>query len=126
MGVGNAEKAALWEQRMAAFEASGQSRRAWCKAQGVSVNTFGYWRHRLGDRAAATAAVPSRSKRSRRAGKATMIADGLVPVVVRSAPVRASASVATAVELEWPTGLRLKASLGVAELAALVRALSPC
>lgn len=121
MGVENAEKAVLWAQRMAAFEASGQPRRAWCEAQGLSVNTFGYWRHRLRDRAAA---VPERPKRSRRTGKPATVATGLVPVVVRTAPV--AASMPTAVELEWPSGLRLKTALGIADLGALVRSLSAC
>jgi hypothetical protein len=121
MGVENAEKAAVWSQRMAAFEASGQPRRAWCRAQGLSINTFGYWRHRLRDGAAATTAVSSRPKRPRGAGKRTTMAAGLVPVVVRSAPASAPASIAMAIELEWPSGLRMKATLGTADLGALVR-----
>ena len=127
MGVENAEKVALWSQRMAAFAASGQPRRAWCQAQGLSVNTFGYWRQRLGDRAAAVK-VSSRPSRSRGAAneRAATAAAALVPVVVRIPAASTLASATTTVELAWPNGLRLTASLGVADLAALVRSLSTC
>lgn len=127
MGVFNAKKTTLWSQRMAAFEASGQSRRSWCKAQGLSVSTFGYWRAQLRHRTSAAAPASARATRSRGAAdKRTTIATTLVPVVVRSAsaPAPTSAHAATAVELVWPNGLRLTTSLGVSELAALVRVLS--
>lgn len=131
MGVFNAEKATLWSQRMAAFDASGQSRRAWCKSQGLSVATFGYWRGRLGDRADATANALTRPRWSRGASdKISAATATVVPVVVRSAspiapaPSPASSGTTPAVELAWPNGLRLTTTLGIAELAALVRALS--
>lgn len=111
MGVKSTDKAQLWLQRMAAFEASGQPRRAWCAAQGVNVNTFGYWRHRLGDLAAATAPEP---------------VTALVPITVRSRSALLPTPPTSLIELEWPNGLRLRATLGVPELGALVRALSPC
>ncbi len=115
MGVHSASKAALWSTRMAAFEASGQRRREWCAAQGVNVNTFGYWRYRLRDLAAATKAKPRPTA-----------APALVPVLVRSASASAPASASTVVELEWPNGLRLRTTLSVPELGAMVRALMPC
>lgn len=40
-------KRALWGRRVAAWERSGQSQRAWCKAEGVSLSTFQWWRQRL-------------------------------------------------------------------------------
>lgn len=113
MDVKSASKAALWLERMAAFEASGQPRRAWCAAQGVNVNTFGYWRHRLGDLAAAEPQKP---------------ATALVPITVssQSAMLPTPTPSTSVIELEWPNGLRLRTTLGVPELGALVRALSPC
>lgn len=111
MGVKSANKAALWLQRMAAFEASGQRRRAWCAAQGLNVNTFGYWRHRLGELAAAAPPEP---------------ATALVPIAVRSRSALLPTPTTSVIELEWPGGLRLRTTLGVPELGALVRALSPC
>lgn len=126
MGVENAEKVALWSQRMAAFEASGQPRRAWCKAQGLSLGTFGYWRRRLCDRAGATGVVAAELKQSCGLGKRPTMTAGLVPVVVRGVPLSASASVVASVELAWPNGLRLTTTLGIVELGTLVRSLSPC
>jgi len=111
MGVMSADKAALWLQRMAAFEASGQPRRAWCAAQGLNVNTFGYWRHRLSELAVAAAPEP---------------ATALVPISVRSRSVLLPTRATSAIELEWPNGLRLRTTLDVPGLGALVRALSPC
>lgn len=87
MGVKSSSKAALWLERMAAFEASGQPRRAWCAAQGVNVNTFGYWRHRLGELEAAEPPKP---------------ATALLPITVSS---RSALPPSTSViELEWPNG----------------------
>lgn len=111
MDVKSSSKAALWLERMAAFEASGQPRRAWCAAQGVNVNTFGYWRHRLGELAAAEPQKPETA---------------LVPITVRSRPALLPTPPMSVIELEWPSGLRLRTTLGVPELGALVRALSPC
>lgn len=126
MGVKNEEKAVVWTARIAAFEASGQRRRDWCAAQGLNVNTFGYWRYRLREPAAATiqerpCTSPSRIA-SVRQGPATAAA--LVPLVVRPATVPTPS--AAVIELEWPSGLRLRTTLGVSELGVLVRALSPC
>ena len=111
MGVKSASKAALWSKRIAAFEASGQRRGAWCAAQGLNVNTFGYWRHRLGELASAEPRMP---------------ATALVPISVRRMSALLPTTSPPVVELEWPNGLRLRTTLGVPELGALVRALSPC
>jgi hypothetical protein len=105
-----------WVQRLAAFERSGLSRRAWCSAQGVNVNTLDYWCRRL-------RVAPATGPRS----------PALVPIVVRAgmsapAPTFAPSTPVVTIELEWPNGLRLRTALdaNVLELAALVRALSPC
>ena len=111
MGGKNSSKAALWLKRMAAFEASGLGRREWCAARGVNVNTFGYWRHRLADLVAADPQEP---------------ATALVPITVRSRFAVLPPPSTSVIELEWPNGLRLRTTLAVPELSALVHALSPC
>jgi hypothetical protein len=40
-------KGMRWAKRVEAWERSGQSQRAWCKAEGVSLSTFKWWRQRL-------------------------------------------------------------------------------
>lgn len=40
-------KAGLWAERIAAFERSTLSRRAWCRQEGLNPNTLDYWRSRL-------------------------------------------------------------------------------
>ncbi|WP_025434850.1 IS66 family insertion sequence element accessory protein TnpA [Peptoclostridium acidaminophilum] len=37
----------LWEQRLAQYEASGQSVTTWCKEQTIRENQFYYWRKKL-------------------------------------------------------------------------------
>ncbi|MHB8496203.1 MAG: IS66 family insertion sequence element accessory protein TnpA [Casimicrobiaceae bacterium] len=49
-------KARVWSERIAAFAASGLSRRAWCRQEGLNPNTLDYWRSRL--RPATKALVP--------------------------------------------------------------------
>jgi len=125
MGVRNASKAAVWSKRITAFEASGQSRRAWCAAQGVGVRALDYWRRQLRDplRVALPKATPRLSSAHARSSQAHAVA--LVPVLLRDA---APAPSTSAIELEWPSGLKLRTTLGTngAELGALVRALSSC
>lgn len=89
-------KAQLWMQRIAAFERSNLSRRAWCRQEGLNPNTLDYWRSRL-----------------RPATKA------LVPIVV------ADGSTAD-VEVALPSGMRLRARNGTdtAWLVGLLRALA--
>lgn len=101
-----------WAQRLTAFECSGLGRRAWCEAQGVNVNTLDYWRRRL--RAGPVTDTGTRSP-------------ALVPIMVR-AGVSVPVSTLAVLEFQWPNGLRLRTALGAnsVDLAALVRALSPC
>ena len=90
-------KRAVWAKRVAAFERSGLSRRAWCGARGLRVSSLDAWRYRL-----------------RREGSG-----GLVPVVVTEP---GSASV-----IEVSCGgatVRLPTSVDAAWLATLMRGLS--
>lgn len=129
MGKKSASKARLWATQIAAFEASGQSRRGWCAAQRVNIHTLDYWRLKLRDRAASmrttTRLIRSSGAPAQRP-PATAIT--LVPVQVRSGPTPAPSAPSAVIELEWPNGLRLRTALGadVHELSMLVRALWPC
>lgn len=51
-------KHARWAKRVEAWERSGQSQRAWCKAEGVALSTFQWWRQRLA-KAVPSERVPS-------------------------------------------------------------------
>lgn len=130
--MGNSKKARLWARRISAFKRSGQTRRVWCDARGLSANTLDYWRVQLRDDA-------SDSPSSKRAAKsvtkqAASRSRSLVPIVIK-APARTSAldrSIADAwsalVEIELPSGARIRASSGMDAdwLAALVRTLLTC
>ena len=96
-------KAQQWAKRIAAFEGSGLSRRAWCVQQGLNPHTLDYWRSRL--RGAHPAAASA----------------ALVPIMV-------AANDAASVEIALPGGTRVRASSTVdtAWLSALVRGLSGC
>lgn len=37
----------LWEQRLAEYEISGKSIKAWCQEQTIKENQFYYWRRKL-------------------------------------------------------------------------------
>ena len=125
MGRKSASKARMWSTRVAAFEASGQKRRAWCVAQGVNLHTLDYWRLKLHRRAAS---IRETAGLEPKAHQSTATATALVPVQVRSRSMPAPCASSTAIELEWPNGLRLRTALGadVHELSLLVRALWPC
>lgn len=125
MGRKGASKARMWSTQVAAFEASGQSRRAWCAAQGVNIHTLDYWRLKLRDRAASKRET-ARIELTGHQLPDTAIA--LVPVQVRSGSIPAPSAPSAVIELEWPNGLRLRTALSanVQELSALVRALWPC
>lgn len=90
-------KRAGWAKRMQAWERSGQSRAAFCRAHGLSPATFDYWRRRL--------------RESSRA---------LVPVIISEAP-------AMPIEIALPNGLRLRmAATHVTQARAWVEALRGC
>jgi len=40
---------AEWQHILERFEASGMTQAAFCREQGLSVSTFGYWKRRLGE-----------------------------------------------------------------------------
>lgn len=48
----NQAKRALWEERILAFEASGLSRKAWSKEQGIPEHQVYYWVNKLRPRSA--------------------------------------------------------------------------
>ena len=53
----NAEREAMWRERLAQWQASGLSQRAYAIAQGWPVRQIGYWARRLAKMDAAPAAV---------------------------------------------------------------------
>jgi hypothetical protein len=94
-------KRSVWAKRIAAFERSGLSRRAWCSARGLSVSSLDAWRYRLRREAAS----------------------GLLPVVVtESASVAAGAAAVIEVSCGMAT-IRVPASTDAQWLATLVRGL---
>lgn len=111
------KKRELWARRVAAWERSGLSRRAWCERHGVNVHTLDYWRYRLRQRAARPVVARSRSK-------------ALVPIVVKeAAPLPTAAALgAVPVEIALPSGVqvRVPASTDPRWLASLVRELGAC
>jgi len=115
----------MWSARVAAFEASGQRRRAWCAAQGVNIHTLDYWRLKLRRR---TVSKQEAARIEPEGHHSPLTTIALVPVQVRSGSIPTPYASSTAIELEWPNGLRLRTALGadVHALGALVRALWPC
>jgi hypothetical protein len=100
-------KQAAWAGRMASWERSGLSRRAWCDRHDVNVHTFDYWRRRLRE-------APVLRKRKARTS--------LVPIVV------AAAAPVEPLELVLPSGIRLRvpSDANMVWVAGLVRALGTC
>lgn len=45
--MSNNELSGLWEQRLAEYESTGKSIKAWCQEQAVRENQFYYWRKKL-------------------------------------------------------------------------------
>ena len=125
MGKRITSNARMWAARVVAFEASGQNRRAWCEAQGIRIHTLDYWRLKL-RRESASKQQTARTAPEGHQLPPTTIA--LVPVQVRSGSIPTPCASSTAIELEWPNGLRLRTALGadVHALGALGRALWPC
>ena len=90
-------KRTRWAKRLQAWEHSGQTRVAFCRAHGMSPATFDYWRRLLRE--------PSRA---------------LVPVIV-------SGAVAAPIEIALPNGIRLRlAATDVMQARAWVEALRGC
>lgn len=106
-----------WAEHLAAQRNSGQNQAAYCRDRGLDSKYFSVWKRKLGSRQAkSSAGEPPR----------------LVPVVVRSEPVRtaaqprsANASHATAaVQINLGNGMSLSVQLAIGVLGALVRELA--
>ena len=125
MGKRSKSNARMWATQVAAFDASGQNRRVWCAAQGIKIHTLDYWRLKL-RRESVSKQQTARTAPEGHQLPPTTIA--LVPVQVRSGSIPTPCASSTAIELEWPNGLRLRTALGadVHALGALGRALWPC
>jgi transposase-like protein len=106
--MAESSKAQEWAKRIAEFDGSGLSRRAWCRQQGLNPNTLDYWRSRLGR---SNPVIGTRAS------------SALVPIVVAGN----SAAVAS-IEIALPSGTRVRTPCGVDTLwlSALVRGLSGC
>jgi hypothetical protein len=88
-------------QRLAAWRSSGQSQAAWCRAQRVSLASFGYWRRTLADEVAAAS-----------------------PAML---PIQLAAMHGPRVEVCLPGGIVLRvAASDPVWLARLLRSLGPC
>jgi len=91
-------KAVVWSKRIAAWLSGNESAAAFCRSRGLSYSQFVYWQRR--------------SAAAQRA---------LVPVVVDAECATASGD--RAVELALSSGTRVRLTLPLAEIAALVRSL---
>lgn len=91
-------KAAAWSKRLAAWRASGESAAAFCRARNLAYAQFVYWQRRCTPQA-----IP------------------LVPVRVEASAVAVAHG--AQVELALPTGVRLRVTLPLADVATLVRSL---
>ena len=80
------ELAEYWQQQITAWQASGQSQKAFCETNDLNFHRFGYWRRKLLNRAEA------------RRQKDT----GFVPVTLRSQ------TVPTSLSIQLPNGLVLQ------------------
>ena len=107
--MAESSKAQQWAKRIAEFEVSGLSRRAWCRRRGLNPNTLDYWRSRL--------------RRANPAATGTRASATLVPIVVAG-----SGAAAPSIEIALVDGTRVRATCAVeaAWLSALVRGISGC
>lgn len=103
-------KRTRWAGHVAAWQSSGLSQSAYCRRQGLSLASFGYWRRQL---------------RTHEPEADVPVTQALVPIQV--APTTASLS-SPGVEVCLSNGLRVRwPGVGdAASVAALVRALSSC
>lgn len=56
--MGNTEREALWQERVARWRKSGKSQRAFALEEGYPVRQVGYWVRRLSNEASRTAVIP--------------------------------------------------------------------
>ncbi len=81
-------KVDFWKGHLGGWRRSGLTQAAYCRQQGLSLASFGYWRRALGKVAAPSA---------------------LVPIVVGEV-----SSPATVIEVQLPNGLRVRLPTGMA------------
>jgi hypothetical protein len=95
------KKAKRWLAQIDAWQRSGMTQAAFCRARGLSVKSFGYWRRKQ-----VQAEAPSQA---------------LVPIMV-------DAAIPALAEMDLPGGLRLRVpvSADAARVGALVRSLLAC
>ena len=82
----SAELTEYWQQRVAGWQASGQSQKAFCEANDLNFHRFGYWRRKL----------LNRTEAGRRRDS------GFVPVT------RRTQTVPTSLSIQLPNGLVLQ------------------
>lgn len=97
-------KSSFWENHIQTWQGSGQSQRAYCAAQSLSLASFGYWRHKL---------KPGLTP----AGK------GMLPIVMRAAD---ASPMALDVVLPNRLTLRVPLTAEPTQLARWVRVLGAC
>ena len=100
-----ASKRERWTLRVAEFDRSGLSRRAWCASHGVNLSTLDYWRCRVGEVAGSGRA------RVRKRGEAVVQVARALTVV----PLRVRAPVATNKPLAMVVADRSELVLEVAD-----------
>lgn len=104
-----------WRERIAAHRASGRSIRAWCRENNHHEHAFYWWRARLG-----LSPRSGAKRRHRGPGKAIRFAE---VVVNRAGPPAASFVELICLRLGGARELILPASMPVAQVAQLVRAI---
>ena len=92
----------MWEQRLHAWQASGQSAQAWCREHGVSPKTFGYWCRRL----STSPAVSPVLVQSTAPSVTTLAIDASVEITVGPMTVRLPASLSGDALTGWLHALR--------------------
>ena len=118
MGSKTSGAAKLWRERVLAQQASGQSVRGWCQANGCSEHGFYWWRASLG--------LSPVSVRQRRRAAHRPASVGFARVVVEPpVPVAGPASAAEPLRLTLAGGreLTLPATMPVEYVARLIRAI---
>lgn len=96
------DKQRVWSAHVQAWQSGGDTQAAYCRAHGLSLASFGYWRRKL-------------------AGQAQPVSAAVLPIRVAPAVREPSA------EICLPNGIMLRvAAADPAWLADLLRLLAPC
>jgi hypothetical protein len=115
-------KARLWAERIAAFERSDLSRRAWCAQNGVNKNTLDYWRKRL----SAPAVLLSREAPVERDNTVAAAIPRVAPIVVAMQPQNDGLVAPIVIDLSHGVCVRAEVGTDAAWLSALVRGIAGC